>query len=24
MLKVSDLRLKYPNGQRKIFDHLNI
>ncbi len=24
MLKVSDLRLKYPSGQRKIFDHLNI
>lgn len=24
MLKVSDLRLKYPNGQRKIFNHLNI
>ena len=24
MLKVTNLRLKYPNGERKIFDHLNI
>lgn len=24
MLKVKNLRLKYPNGDRKIFDHLNI
>ncbi len=24
VLKVSDLRLKYPSGQRKIFHHLNI
>ena len=24
MLKVTNLRLKYPNGYRKIFDNLNI
>lgn len=24
MLKVSNLRLKYPNGQKKIFNHLNL
>ena len=24
MLKAKNLRLKYPNGERKIFDNLNI
>ena len=24
MLKVTNLRLKYPNGHRKIFDNLNL